>query len=113
MEFFDINTILQVLYPLVTIAQIVACSVALRRIGGTGPVLMMVGTVLNLLVAIYAYYRNLAMDFAYDSEEMIMSIAGEQALGITGRVIFLVGLLLLILRAPAPAHRINESSMKY
>lgn len=86
------------LWPLLTLFQTVITIIGVVKVKGTGPILMLVGTIMTVLRSIVNY---LPIDISYSSGELggIMALT---AFSFVGRLLFLVGLLLMVQKVYKP-----------
>lgn len=97
-EAFSLNDILFYFWPLINVAQFIASVYAVRKVGGTGPTLMLVGS--GILLLMMAYTRFLDPGSAdYGTTAYTINFVAQQVVFITARVLFVLGLLLMIQRS--------------
>lgn len=92
------------LWPVLMLFQLVISIIAVRKLKGVGPLLMLAGTTLTVLNSLNTYLGLVDLDTASpDSPELW----GLMAVNFTSRVLFFTGLLLVILKV----YKTSESVM--
>ncbi len=81
------------LWPLITLFQVVITIVAILKVKGPGPVLMLVGTLMAVLHQLNNYLGF--VDFSFSASGS-MALWSMMALTFFGRLLFLVGLLVMV-----------------
>lgn len=90
-----LNTLLSYFWPITMVAQVVASFYAAKKCSGSGPVLMIVGSLISTACFLYFTYFATSDDLPYESIEI--SFAIRQSITFIARSLFLVGLLLVVL----------------
>jgi hypothetical protein len=88
----------QFLWPLFTLFQLVITVMAVRKVKGPGPLLMLAGT-LFVVVRTVANYLPDEMSFSAGDMEAFWAMMG---IAMLGRGLFLIGLLLMVLGVYKP-----------
>lgn len=99
MEEFDINQLLTYVWPLILVAQLVASIYAVKKIDGSGPYLMVAGTVIAFGTLLHYHFFKESYD-NFSSSDGQYQYAIRQIVSFAGRAMFLIGLLLVILTGP-------------
>lgn len=97
--FYDLSNYI---WPALIIFQLVVSIIALQRLGGTGPLLMVIGsgiTVLRTGYNLLSNWLNLAADYSGGLPASHFVLYGFNTLG---KILFLVGVLMMVNRVLKP-----------
>lgn len=96
MDFFYDAT--RYVWPLLTIFQVVITIIAVMKVKGLGPILMLVGTI---IAAMRSIANLLPLDMSFSNIDS-MGFWALMSFSFVGRILFLVGLLLMVQKVYKP-----------
>lgn len=85
-------------WPILIIFQVVVTIIAVLKVKGTGPILMLAGTIITAMRSIGNF---LPLDMSFSDGES-MGFWALMAFSFVGRVLFLIGLLLMVQKVYKP-----------